>query len=123
MKVSILTLFPKLYDEFLQTSLVSRAQENGIVQFDMVSFFSYVESKKRIDAPTFGPGAGMLLKPEVVEKAIEDKDRQFGESYKIFFSPHGTTLDQRLVRKLAQKVQEKKHLMLISPRYEGMDSR
>lgn len=123
MKISILTLFPKLYNEFLRTSLIGRAQENNAVQFNLDSLFSYTDPKKRIDAPTFGPGAGMLIKPKVAQQAIEKNDKAFGSSYKIFFSPHGKKLDQKLVKKIAQKVQEKKHLMLVCPRYEGMDAR
>ena len=71
MKVSILTVFPELYDSFLNTSLFKKAQETKLVAFDVTSFFSYAQPKERIDAPTFGPGAGMLIKPEVMEKAIE----------------------------------------------------
>ena len=123
MKISILTLFPNLYDQFLKTSLVARAQEKNIVQFNVSSFFSYTEPKKRIDAPTFGPGAGMLLKPEIVEKAIDDNDSKSGVSYKIFFSPHGKKLDQKLALDLSKRISKEKHVMLVCPRYEGMDAR
>ncbi len=123
MKVSVLTVFPELYDPFLQTSLMRRAQENKLVQFDVVSFFSYVEPKQRIDAPTFGPGAGMLIKPEVVEKAIVDKEHKHGKAFKIFFSPQGEKVDQRQLEKLTKKIQEHGHVMLIPSRYEGMDVR
>lgn len=123
MNISILTLFPKLYDEFLRASLIARAQENKVLKFNVDSLFDYAQPKKRIDAPSFGPGAGMLIKPEIAQQAIEKNDKAYGDSYKIFFSPHGKKLDQRLVQKIAQKMQDKKHLMLMCPRYEGMDAR
>ena len=97
MKISILSVFPHLYRPFLETSLVARAQEQKLVQFNLADFFSYVAPKERIDAPTFGHGAGMLIKPEVVQKAIESQEQAHGSAYKIFFSPHGKKLDQKLV--------------------------
>ena len=123
MNISILTLFPGLYEPFLSSSLIGRARESEIVDFDLASFFSYVEPKKRIDAPTFGPTAGMLIKPEITQVAIEDLESKHGPAYKIFFSPHGKKLDQKKARELAHKIQEKLHVMLVCSRYEGMDAR
>ena len=98
MNISLLTVFPELYDAFLKTSLMQRAQENKIVHYDVDSFFSYVQPKERIDAPTFGHNAGMLIKPEVIEKAINDKEAKYGPAFKVFFSPQGEKLDQRLLQ-------------------------
>src|SRR5579872_522123 len=123
MNVSIITVFKELYDPFLQTSLLKRAQENNLVSFSVNSFFEYVRPKERIDAPTFGHGAGMLIKPLVVQQAIETQEKKYGDAFKIFFSPHGKKLDQRLLEVIARKFQEKKHPMLLPARYEGMDAR
>lgn len=123
MKISILSVFPDLYQPFLATSLVKRAVQKGFVDIQLDSFFSYVAPKERIDAPSFGPGAGMLLKPEVVEKAIEAHQQASGPAYKIFFSPQGKKLDQPMLKHLAAVLAEKKHIMLLPARYEGMDSR
>lgn len=79
--------------------------------------------KERIDAPTFGHGAGMLIKPEVVQKAIESKEQMHGDAYKIFFSPHGKKLDQKVLQTIAADAMKKEHLMLVPARYEGMDAR
>jgi len=123
MKISILSVFPQLYKPFLETSLIKRAQEQKLVQFDLADFFSFVAPKERIDAPTFGHGAGMLLRPEVVEKAIDSKEQAHGKAYKIFFSPHGKKLDQTLLHDIASKATHAGHLMMIPARYEGMDAR
>jgi tRNA (guanine37-N1)-methyltransferase len=123
MNISILSVFPELYRPFLETSLVRRAQEQKLVQFSLADFFSYVQPKERIDAPTFGHGAGMLIKPDVVQKAVEAQEAVYGNAYKIFFSPHGKKLDQKLLQKIAQNALAKNHLMLIPARYEGMDAR
>lgn len=123
MNISILTVFPELYQPFLQTSLVHRAQEKGLVNFDITSFFSLVAPKERIDAPTFGPGSGMLIKPTVVEAGINLHEQKYGPALKIFFSPQGQKLDQCSLARLTQKIRERGHAMLIAARYEGMDAR
>lgn len=123
MNISILSVFPQLYDSFLTTSLIKRASEKGLISPEASSFFSYVAPKERIDAPAFGHGAGMLIKPEVVERAIVDHEGRKGRALRIFFSPHGKLLDQKLLTSLAERAQEAGHLMLVAGRYEGMDAR
>lgn len=123
MNISIASVFPELYASFLSTSLIKRACEKEIINIHLDSFFSHVQPKERIDAPTFGPGSGMLIKPEVVERAVEAAEQRAGKAYKIFFSPQGKMLDQNLLKKLAMVLQDQKHIMLIPARYEGMDAR
>ena len=123
MNISILSVFPQLYQPFLQTSLIRRAQEQKLVQFNLADFFSFVAPKERIDSPTFGHGAGMLIKPDVVQKGIEMLESNHGKAYKIFFSPHGKKLDQKLLTQIADDLKAREHLMLIPARYEGMDAR
>jgi tRNA (guanine37-N1)-methyltransferase len=123
MKISVVTVFPQLYSPFLETSLLKRAQQEGKIQCAVSDYFSYVAPKERIDGPTFGPTPGMLIKPEVVERAILDHEQRFGPAYKIFFSPHGTKLDQQKLQKIATESMHKGHLMLLPARYEGMDAR
>lgn len=123
MNISIISVFPELYESFLQTSLIKRAQQQGIVAIERAAFFDYVEPKQRIDAPTFGHGAGMLLKPQVVHDALRDQEKKHGKAFKIFFSPHGKKLDQRLLQDIALKIKDVNHLMLVAGRYEGMDER
>jgi len=123
MQISILSVFPKLYDSFLETSIVKKAQVAAHASIKMHSFFSYVAPKERIDAPTFGHGAGMLIKPEVVGKAIDNISQMHGKPYTIFFSPQGKKLNQRLLKKIYTNVQKTGHLLLVPSRYEGMDAR
>jgi tRNA (guanine37-N1)-methyltransferase len=122
MKISIISVFPELYKPFVQTSLIARAQEKGLLTITVDSLLSFCAPKERIDAPIFGPGAGMLLRPEVVERALEARQVD-GKAYKIFFSPHGKKLDQDLMKTIAQKSMAAGHLMLVPARYEGMDAR
>lgn len=123
MNISILTVFKELYEPFLSTSLLKRAQENGIISIETVAFSDFVLPKERIDAPTFGPGAGMLIKPVVVERVIDSLQERRGKALKLFFSPQGKKLDQPLMRTIAHKACQAGHLMLVAARYEGMDAR
>ena len=123
MNISILSVFSELYDSFLKTSLVRRAQENNHVSIEVDTLFSFVQAKERIDAPAFGPGAGMVLRPEVIERAITAQEKKHGQGYKIFFSPRGKKLDQERLRAIAHKMKQSSHLILVPARYEGMDDR
>lgn len=123
MNISIVTVFPDLYTPFLQTSLVHRAQESGKIDCEVNGFFSYVAPKERIDAPTYGHGAGMLIRPEVVERAVVSQEKKYGKALKIFFSPQGKKLNQPLLKQIAERAQKAGHVMLLPARYEGMDAR
>lgn len=123
MNVSILTLFPELYQPFLQTSLLKRAAEKKLVSFSVQNLFDQVQPKERIDAPTFGHSSGMLIRPDVMEKAIESADLQFGKSFKIFLSPQGSKLTQHRAQELWKRVASRQHVMLFASRYEGIDAR
>ncbi len=127
MKISILTIFPELYDAFLKTSIIARAQEKGLLQFNIIRFSDLCEPKVRIDEPTVGPGVGMILTPSVVESAIEIAEAKWGKGYKIFFSPRGTPLKQSTLKTVYSKIEpnnnDSMHLILICCRYEGLDER
>jgi len=140
MKISIITVFPEIYDSFLKLSLVLRAIEKGIVKFNFVRFSDMCQPKERIDEPTCGPGVGMIIKPEVVQKAIEKCENLWGPGFKIFFSPQGQKLDQRFLKALGNKLlgtsfeslqetsnktndEKEPHLILVCSRYEGIDAR
>jgi tRNA (guanine37-N1)-methyltransferase len=123
MKISIVTLFPELYKPFLATSLLERSQEKGLVSFGITNLFELCAPKERIDSPPYGHGTGMLIKPEIIQKAVESIESSSGPAYKIFFSPRGKKLDQDLLKELYENIQKKGHVALFPARYEGMDAR
>lgn len=123
MNISILTLFPDLYQEFLSTSLIGRAQDRKLINIQLTNLFSFCKPAQRIDSPTFGHGAGMILRPEVIESAIVQQEAAHGKALKIFFSPQGKKLDQAMLKKLYALAAERKHLLLFASRYEGVDAR
>lgn len=123
MNISVLTLFPELYDPFFKASIIGKAREKGLINSNIVNLLDFPAPKERIDSPTFGHGAGMLIKPEIIEKAISNQETKYGSAFKIFFSPQGEKLNQQTLLCLKEKIEEKKHLLLVAPRYEGMDAR
>lgn len=123
MQISILTLFPNLYQEFLRTSLIGRAREREQIKFDLQGLLELCQPKQRIDSPTFGHSSGMLLKPEIIETAITRQEQKFGPAFKIFLSPKGKKLDQQMGQLLAQKLQAQQHVLFMAARYEGIDAR
>ncbi len=133
---SIITVFPELHDVFFKTSILARSIEEGIIAINFVKLSDMVEPKQRIDEPTCGPGAGMIIKPGVIQKAIELCEQQWGKGCKIFFSPQGKRLDQNLLKSVATKVglsekeassqnneKQTDHIILVCSRYEGIDER
>lgn len=123
MNISVITLFPELYSSFFKTSIIGKSVEQGKINYQVISLFSYVKPKERVDAPLFGHGPGMALRPDVIEKAITESEQRTGRSFRIFFSPHGKKLDQKVLEQLRDIVLEQKNLLLVAPRYEGVDHR
>lgn len=137
MKISIITVFPELHQTFINTSLIKRSQEKGLVSFNVLRLSDFCLPKERIDEPSCGPGAGMILKPSVLQLAIEKAKQEYGDGFTIFFSPQGKKLNQNLLKNYSEKfihsseelnnrLQLKTkidHLILVCARYEGIDTR
>lgn len=125
-QISFCSVFPEIYENFFQTGILGRASRQGIVRFQRYRFADFVLPKKRIDEPICGHGAGMVIAPDVVKDAIQKaRDDMGGDAYTIFFSPHGTRLDQRKLSSIMKKVFQTSnpHLILVAGRYEGIDAR
>ncbi|MBP9765028.1 tRNA (guanosine(37)-N1)-methyltransferase TrmD [Candidatus Babeliales bacterium] len=123
MNVSIVTLFPELYEQFLKTSLIEKAIDKKLLSFKLQSVFDFVQPKQRIDAPTFGHSSGMLVRPDVMEQAFNQLDASLGKSFKVFLSPQGTRLTQTTAKELWKKIESHEHVMFVASRYEGVDAR
>ena len=115
--ISILTLFPEMFPGPLGHSLSGKALENGIWSFKAVNIRDFAQGvHKSVDDTPYGGGAGMVMRPDVIEKAtlsIENPGR------KIYLSPRGKPLTQKLVQELS----EEPALTLLCGRYEGVDQR
>lgn len=118
MRIDILTLFPEMFDGFLNTSIIKRARDNGNVDIRVHNFRDYSTDKhKRVDDYPYGGGAGMVLMCEPIFNAIEDIKTD--ESIVIMLSPSGVTFKQSMATSLSKK----KHIILLCGHYEGFDER
>jgi tRNA (guanine37-N1)-methyltransferase len=118
--VELVTLFPELFDSFLQASLLGRAIEAGLVRVHRTSPRDFAPGRHRqVDDSPYGGGPGMILRPEPVAAAIEAAEAERGRAYRILLAPSGKLFDQSKAVALA----ERRRLLLLCGRYEGIDER
>lgn len=118
MKITILTLFPEMYDGFLNTSIIKRIIDKGIAEVKLVNIRDYSFDKHRhVDDTPYGGGAGMLMKVDVVHAALQDNTNE--NSYVMLTSPKA----KPLVQKDLENLLNKDEIVVICGHYEGIDSR
>ncbi len=118
MRIDILSLFPEMFDGFLNTSIIKRARDNGNVDIRVHNFRDYsLDKHNRVDDYPYGGGAGMVLMCEPIFRAIEDIRTE--DSLVIMMSPSGKVFKQEVAVDLSKK----KHLILLCGHYEGFDER
>ena len=125
MKIDILTLFPSMFDGFLNTSIIKRARDLNKVDINVHNFRDYSTDKHgRVDDYPYGGGAGMLMQAEPVYlsyKSIEEKVSELtGKKPKVLYmTPQGKVCNQRLAEEYAQE----EDLVFLCGHYEGIDER
>ena len=116
--VKVLTLFPEMFPGFLGHSLAGKALAAGIWTLETVDIRNFASDKHRsVDDAPFGGGPGMVLMPEVVDRALGAHHR--GPAPAVYLTPRGRRLDQAMVRGYAQR----SSLTLLCGRFEGVDER
>lgn len=117
MKFDVLTLFPEMFEP-LKQSIIKRASENNLININLVNIRDFSEDKhNKVDDTPYGGGAGMLMKPDVVDRAYNSVKTENAEV--IYLTPQGKTLNQEMVKQLSKK----QHLILLCGHYEGIDQR
>lgn len=127
LRCDIITLFPDLVRPVLGQSILRRAQEKGLLEARVHNLRDYADGRHLVadDAP-YGGGAGMVMKPEPVFRAVEAMRERYGESYPgavlrlILPSPQGRPFTQRLAEEFRD---ERRRLVFICGHYEGIDER
>ncbi|BCD68601.1 tRNA (guanosine(37)-N1)-methyltransferase TrmD [Nitratiruptor sp. YY09-18] len=118
MKISYLTLFPHLMECYFSDSILKRAIEKELFAIEFIDFRKFSEDKhKKVDRPKVGGGAGMLLEPSPIARALEAIKTK--NSWVIFVTPVAKRFNQKDAKRLAQK----EHLIFVNGRYEGFDER
>ena len=118
MKITILTLFPDMVRPFFESSIMKRAVEKGIVSYEIIDFRDFSEGNyNRVDDIPYGGGAGMVIQPGPLGRALES----IGASSKrvVFATPSGELLTQ----KKAYELSRESELVFICGHYEGIDQR
>lgn len=117
-QVSVLTIFPEMFPGPLGLSLAGKALEKGIWSLEVLDIRDFARDKHRsVDDTPFGGGAGMVMRPDVIDQALAAVETRPGPV--VYLSPRGRLLDQALVRELAAQA----GLKLLCGRYEGVDQR
>lgn len=123
MRIDILTLFPKMFENVLGESILKRAQNKGLLRIKIHNLRDWTfDSHRSADDKPFGGGPGMVMKIEPVYLALEELkvlEKTKDHARVILLTPQGKSLNQRIVKKLSKE----KRLVLICGHYEGVDDR
>jgi tRNA (guanine37-N1)-methyltransferase len=121
MKFKIITIFPRIFDSYLNESIIGRAQANKIISVKTSDLRDYATDKRRsVDDTPYGGGAGMVMKVEPLYKAIKAAVKRKNPKRKIILlSAKGRPWTQELAKKYSQLDE----LVFICGRYEGVDER
>ena len=120
MRIDIITLFPEYFTSPLKTGVLKRAIDAGIVYVHVVDIRRFTVTKHRIaDDYPFGGGAGMVMKPEPIMRAIRHLGHGGLRPRTILLTPQGQTFDQ----KAAHRLSKYRRLAFLCGRYEGVDER
>ena len=120
MKIELLTIFPEMFDSFLNASIIGRAREAGLLDIHATDIRPYSQNKhKNTDDYPFGGGAGMLMLAQPIADAMKDVTRPPYQGKRIYMSPRGVPLTQALAQQLSQE----ERLVILCGHYEGVDQR
>ena len=118
MTITILTLFPEMFDGFLTNSIIKRAIGKGVAEVHIVNIRDFTKDKYgRTDTPPIGGGAGLVQKCQPIVDAIKASKTE--NSHVVLMTPRGTTYTQKTAQKFAQL----ENLVLVCGHYEGVDER
>jgi tRNA (guanine37-N1)-methyltransferase len=121
MRCDILTLFPDMVEAVLDASIMGRARAKGLLDIRVVNLRDYTEGRHKVaDDYPYGGGAGMVLKPEPVFRAVDDLRAQGEDPRLVLMSPQGRLFTQAVAEEFAA---EPRRVVFLCGHYEGMDER
>ena len=121
MRFTVLTLFPEMFSAVLGGSMLGRAQENGILTFDLINIRDFTQNKhNRVDDAPYGGGCGMVMQAQPIYDAYQSVVGQLDyKPHTVYLSPKGRVFDQQT----AVSFSKLGHLVLLCGHYEGVDQR
>jgi tRNA (guanine37-N1)-methyltransferase len=121
MKIYVISLFPEMFPNVLETSMLWKAKDKGIVEFNYINLRDFgLGPRSTVDDTPYGGGDGMLLKPEPLVEAIEAAKADSPGAKVILMTPRGTRFTQASAQTLADSPED---LIFVCARYEGYDER
>jgi tRNA (guanine37-N1)-methyltransferase len=118
LRIDVLTLFPRMFESPFAESIVARARQAGRLELEIHDIRAHTTDKHHVaDDTPYGGGAGMVLKPEPLTRAI--RAARGTDGHVVLLSAQGRPFDQAAARRLASA----KHLVLVCGHYEGVDER
>jgi tRNA (guanine37-N1)-methyltransferase len=118
LRIDVITIFPNVFEGYFGESILKRAQDQKAVEIRLIELRDFTDDAHRtVDDRPFGGGAGMVMKPEPLFRAVASL-RQ-ANSHVILTSPGGSTFNQARATELTSK----EHLIFICGHYEGVDDR
>lgn len=120
MRFDIITIFPEIFRGVFEFGIIRRAVEASLIEIKIHDLRDYTHDRHRqVDDRPFGGGAGMVMKPEPLFRAVEALTHKATDATAVLLSPQGRLFDQRIAESFAAKQQ----VILICGRYEGVDER
>jgi tRNA (guanine37-N1)-methyltransferase len=121
MRISIITIFPGLFEKVFDFGMIRQARKKGLLQIETVDLRDFTEDRHRtVDDRPYGGGEGMVLKPEPIFRAVNFcRGKPEAGSQTVLLSPQGKLFNQAKAKELSLR----QHLILICGRYEGVDQR
>lgn len=125
LRFQVLTLFPELFQNFIQHGLINRAVESRAVSVEPIQLRDYAVNKQgQVDDTPYGGGSGMVLRPDAAFPALEAAKAADPNALVILPSPRGKQFSQKLAHELIAGCQARNGgLIFLCPRYEGVDQR
>lgn len=121
MKISVITLFPDMFDKVFNQSMLWKAQDKKLVEFELIDLRQFgLGPRHQVDDTPYGGGDGMLLKPEPLFAAVEDAKTRNPDAKVVLMTPKGKIWDQARATELANSGD---NYIFICPHYEGYDER
>jgi tRNA (guanine37-N1)-methyltransferase len=112
----IVTIFPELFEQFGETSLIGKAQTNGLLSLELIDLRDYTHDRHRsVDDAPYGGGAGMVMCSQPIFEALDATT----DCHKVLLCPQGDQFDQAA----AQRLVGRSPVLLFCGRYEGVDER
>lgn len=120
MKFIILTIFPEAFESYFNVSLIKRALAKKLIQIEVRNLRDYTrDPHKTIDARPYGGGVGMVMRVDIIDRALKAIKSKNKKAKVILLTPQGRTFNQKSAKNLTSF----RALILVCGRYEGFDER